>query len=158
MLKFFTGKGLLALVDFGPSSLDALSDPATAPAMAQVDLDDLLTSLRQCPSYQVDSNHYNCGLRTRLEPIVDFIHAMLSSNIVSIPHKEWKLKREVCSWAMAAEERDANAPRGGREESKFAFTRGLAVDQRMRVEGTLYADKMARKLFNADTWDWTPEY
>ncbi|KAL2759879.1 hypothetical protein ACRALDRAFT_2038641 [Sodiomyces alcalophilus JCM 7366] len=169
IFKFFTGRGLVSLVDFGPSSLDALSDPAaSAPSSpsfttttttttaetatmivsGQVDIDDLLATLRQSPAYQVDKNHTNCGLRTRLEPIVDYVQAMLSSNVVSVSHAEWSRNRAACSWAAA----------DGTERRTFVFTRSLAFDQRLRYEGALYADKMARELFTADAWNWTPEY
>lgn len=39
----------------------------------------------------------------------------------------------------------------------FRFTRAVATDQRLRFEGAMAADKMARDLFTADGWDWTPE-
>ncbi|ROT42495.1 hypothetical protein SODALDRAFT_319160 [Sodiomyces alkalinus F11] len=184
MLKFFTGKGLVSLLDFGPSSLDALSDPAASASLSspsvgsspvsttttstmivsgQVDVDDLLATLRQCPAYQVDKNHTNCGLRTRIEPIVDYVQAMLSSNVVSVSHTEWSRNRAACSWAASAStDRTADgidaAAASRRERRTFAFTRSLAFDQRLRYEGALYADKMARQLFTADGWDWTPEY
>ncbi|EEY19256.1 conserved hypothetical protein [Verticillium alfalfae VaMs.102] len=150
MLKFLTSKDLLRPVDFGPSSLEALPDAAT------LDIDDLLVTLKQSPSYQVDKNHTNCGLRTRLDPIVDFIRAMLSTEVVGIRGAEWRRDRGASSWARAAEEREA-VPHGA-EDRKFAFTRGMAGDQRLRYEGNMYADKMARSLFTADAWDWSPEY
>lgn len=149
MLKFFTSKDLLALVDFGPSSLEALPDSST------LDLEDLLNTLRQCPNYQVDKNHTNCGLRTRLEPIVEYVQAMLSSAVVAVTHAEWKKNRAACSWLEAAEKRSPDTPD---DKVTFRFTRGLATDQRFRYEGAMYADKMARSLFTADAWDWSPEY
>lgn len=156
MVRFFTARRLLALVDYGPSSLQGLPDAST------LDLDELLATLRQCPAYQVDRHHTNCGLRTRLEPIVEYLQTMLSSNAVSVSHTEWTKQREASSWAREAEEREASRARKerGHEEGprKFEFTRSLASDQRLRYEGALYADEMARKLFTADVWDWTPEY
>lgn len=130
----------------------------------QVDVDDLLATLRQCPAYQIDKNHTNCGLRTRLEPIVDYIQTMLSSNVVSISHAEWSRNRVACSWAAAAgadsaaDGTDAAAAASRREKRTFIFTRSLAFDQRLKYEGAMYADKMARELFTADEWNWTPEY
>lgn len=149
MLKFLTSKSLLALVDFGPSSLEALPDAST------LDLEQLLATLRQCPNYQLDKHHTNCGLRTRLEPIVEYIQTMLSSGAVAVPHAEWKSDRERCSWMVDANPSDDDEEQGKRQ---FRFTRGLASDQRLRYEGSLHAEKMARALFTADSWDWSPEY
>lgn len=146
MLKFLTSKDLLAPVDFGPSSLDALPDAST------LDLEQLLATLRQCPNYQLDKHHTNCGFRTRLEPIIEYIQAMLSSNAVAITHAEWKSNRETYSWALDARRDHDGGPR------QFRFTRGMAGDQRFRMEGSLHAEKMARALFTADSWDWSPEY
>ena len=33
----------------------------------------------------------------------------------------------------------------------------MATDQRLRYEGALAADRMAKALFTADEWDWTAE-
>ncbi|KAM0330501.1 hypothetical protein ACHAQA_003447 [Verticillium albo-atrum] len=150
MLKFLTSKDLLRPVDFGPSSLDALPDAAT------LDIEELLITLKQSPSYQVDKNHTNCGLRTRLDPIVDFIRAMLSAEVVGVRAVEWRKNREENSWVLAAEAREGT-PHGA-ETVKFAFTRSMASDQRLMFDGNILADKLARSLFTADAWDWSPEY
>lgn len=149
MFKFFTSKDLVALIDFGPSSLETLPDSST------LDLEDLLATLRQCPNYQIDKNHTNCGLRTRLEPIVEYVQTMLSSAVVAVSYAEWKKNRAACSWLEAAELRAEGSLDG---QGTFRFTRGLVTDQRLRYEGALYADKLSRALFTAEAWDWSPEY
>ena len=47
----------------------------------------------------------------------------------------------------------------GNEQSTktFRFTRSLSNDQRLRFEGAMAADRMAKDLFTANAWDWTPE-
>ncbi|KAF9870498.1 hypothetical protein CkaCkLH20_11988 [Colletotrichum karsti] len=147
MLKFFTSKELMGMVDFGPSSLDNIPDSSV------VDVEEILAALKQVPSYQIDKHHTNCGIRTRLEPILEYVRSMLSSTVLSISQVDWKNDRETATW-VPAEIRTSL----GREEKKFEFTRSLAGDQRLRYEGNMYADKMARKLFTAEKWDWTPEY
>lgn len=146
MLKFFTSKELMGVVDFGPSSLDRIPDSSV------VDIEEILTTLKQVPSYQIDKHHTNCGIRTRLDPIVDYIRSMLSSSVLSISQVDWKNSRVEARWLSE----DHNQRLDG--DNKFEFTRGLASDQRLRYEGNMYADKMARRLFTADRWDWTPEY
>lgn len=147
MLKFFTSKELMGVVDFGPSSLDNIPDSSV------IDIDEILGTLKQVPSYQIDKYHTNCGIRTRLDPIIEYIRSTLSSTVLSISQTEWKSNRVSVTWIPADETSNV-----GREERKFEFTRSLASDQRLRYEGNMYADKMARKLFTADKWDWTPEY
>ncbi|GKT57196.1 hydroxyproline-rich glycoprotein [Colletotrichum tofieldiae] len=148
MLKFFTSKELIGIVDFGPSSYDNIPDSSV------IDIEEILAMLKQVPGYQIDKNHTNCGIRTRLEPIVEYIRSMLSSTVLSISQVDWKNNRVSASWVPD----DDEVASLDNEEKKFEFTRGLASDQRLRYEGNMYADKMARKLFTADKWDWTPEY
>ena len=148
LLRFLMSKGLLFLVDFSPISLEAVPDTS------MVDMDELLVTLRQCPSYQVDKHHTNCGPRIRVEPVLDYIRTMLSANVVAIPLADWKRRRADVSWVVA------QAPGDVDEESKertFLFTRSLSNDQRLRYEGSIFADRMAKKLFTAESWDWTPE-
>ncbi|TWU78757.1 hypothetical protein ED733_006747 [Metarhizium rileyi] len=150
MLKFLLSKDLLHLVDFAPSSVD------TVPDCSMVDIDELLGTLKRCPNYQVDKHHTNCGLRIRIEPILDYVRAMVGAGVVAIPWADWKRRRGDVSWSN--EPRGLDAGRNVDETCKvFAFTRALANDQRLRYEGTIYADKMARELFTAGDWDWTPE-
>ncbi|KAH8892029.1 hypothetical protein GQ53DRAFT_142925 [Thozetella sp. PMI_491] len=144
-IKFLTSRNLLFLVDFSSSSLDTLPD------LASMDVGRLLSTLKQCPSYQIDKNHTNCGLRTRILPILDYIQSMLSANVISIARAAWSDNREATSWALDEDEREEDT---GKE---FRFTRIVAGDARLRYEGAMAADRMARELFTSRSWDWTPE-
>jgi hypothetical protein len=151
MLKFFTSRNLLTPVDFGPASLDRLTEQPV------LDIDEVIATLRQCPSYQIDKNHTNCGLRTRMLPILDYINVMLSSGAVSIG-VEWK-DRAAASWMLVT--KSASKSFGDFDETQgkqFVFTRQLAGDQRLRYAEALYTVRLAKELFTADSWDWTPEY
>ncbi|KAI6779808.1 uncharacterized protein J7T54_003732 [Emericellopsis cladophorae] len=145
LLRFLVSKNLLSLVDFSPDSLDAVPDTSMA------DIDDLLATLRQFPAYQVDRHHINCGPRVRAEPVFEYIRAMVGASVVSIPFKEWRGRRSDVSWVVTQTAGE------GDEDSTFKFTRALANDKRLRVEGAMFADKMAKKLFTSESWDWTPE-
>ncbi|GAO17500.1 hypothetical protein UVI_02000810 [Ustilaginoidea virens] len=147
MLKFLLSRRLLFLVDFSTASAERLPDTSL------VDVEELLATLKQCPNYQLDKHHMNCGLRIRIDPILDYVRAMLSAQVISIPLADWKRTRADVSWVSGKA-----ADNGQEGEARaFAFTRALANDQRLRYEGAMHADKMARSLFTADTWDWTPE-
>ena len=147
MIKFLTSRHLLYLVDFSPASVDWVPDSAL------VDISHILATLKKCPSYQIDKNHTNCGLRTRILPIAEYIQTMLSSNVVAISRAAWKKDRASTSWIPTQE--DQIGRDGG--EGAFRFTRSTAGDQRLRYEGAMAADRLARQLFTARSWDWTPE-
>ncbi|TGJ87263.1 hypothetical protein E0Z10_g1546 [Xylaria hypoxylon] len=150
MFKFLTNKGLLFLVDFSPASLDAIADTALLP------VDHVLATLRQCPAYQIDKNHTNCGLRTRLLPILDFIQALLSANSIPVSRTAWKSGRAAHAWMPGEPDAKVDA-RGDGGVKPFRFTRALAGDQRLRFENAMGADKFARDVFTATSWDWTAE-
>lgn len=147
LLKFLRSKELLFLVDFSPASLDAVPDTS------QVDIEDLVANLKQCPNYQVDKHHTNCGPHLRIKPIMDYLRTMLSANVIWISHSDWKKRRAEVSWEAVKKSKRAR-DEGGRT---FAFTRAIANDQRLRYEGVMHADRMAMSLFTAEAWDWTPE-
>lgn len=149
MVKFLVSRGLLFLVDFSSHSIDeAIQD------YGAVDIGHILATLKQCSSYQIDKNHTNCGLRTRILPILEYIQAMLSSNVVAVSRQAWVRDREAASWCPQEEE-DVDGRKA--EPNVFRFTRATAMDQRLRYEGVMAADRRARALFTADQWDWTAE-
>ncbi|KAK7746959.1 hypothetical protein SLS53_002147 [Cytospora paraplurivora] len=158
MVKFLTGKGLLFLVNFSPSSLGVIRD------FAAVDVNGIMAALKKMPAYQIDKHHTNCGLRTRVLPILEYVQAMLGSNAVPLSLQGWKKDRVSTSWRAPSAE-DGSGVRKRREfdtgkASKnrvFSFTRSVASDQRLKYEGAMAADSMAKQLFLAEDWDWTPE-
>lgn len=144
MIRFFTSRGLLFLVDFSSNSLDTIKDSATT------DISHIITVLKQCPSYQIDKNHTNCGLRARLMPILEYIEARLSSNAIAISRSGWATDREAASWASKEEGKT-------KKKKTFAFTRSAYSDQRLRYGGMIGTESIARDLFTANEWDWTPQ-
>lgn len=196
MVKFFVSKNLLALTTFVPASSHpsaAIGLPATPGDFAAVDLNSILAALKQCTNYQVDRHHTNCGLRTRVTPVLDYVGAMLGASAVQISLTGWKRDRRSTSWTLqkeAEEEQEqvskrnslSSRPSGKKKEfvvngsgdddkddryvamdntsgktRVFRFTRAVASDQRLRYEGAMAADRMARELFTSDAWDWTAD-
>lgn len=147
MIRFLTTRGLLYLVDFSPSGIDRVPDPATR------DVSEILATLKQCTSYQIDKNHTNCGLRTRLLPIVEYIEACLGQYCVGLVHQSWAKDRESASWVAEAEA----AERQGHKKP-FRLTRAAAGNARSAFfsDSLGWANK-ARAMFTATSWDWTPE-
>ncbi|KAI1769700.1 hypothetical protein GGR53DRAFT_12616 [Hypoxylon sp. FL1150] len=146
MFKFLTNKNLMFMVDFSPGSLDSIADTSL------LQIETVITTLRQCSSYQIDKNHTNCGLRTRILPILDFIQGLLSANSIPITRIAWKNNRQSVAWLTPDAEGKAAA-----EAKPFSFTRSLAGDQRLRFENAMGTDKFAKEVFTASSWDWTAE-
>jgi hypothetical protein len=149
MFKFLTNKNLLFIVDFSPASLDSIADTSL------LSVDNLLATLRQCPSYQIDKNHTNCGLRTRILPILDFIQGLLSANSIPLSRTAWKSNRAAYAWMPAAA--NDNKMNKNADDRPFRYTRSLAGDQRLRFENAMGADQFARDVFTASSWDWTAD-
>ncbi|KAK2070975.1 hypothetical protein P8C59_005432 [Phyllachora maydis] len=148
MVRFLASRGLLFLVDYSAASLDKLPGQAAAWSV-----DRLLATLKQCPGYQIDKNHTNCGMRTRILPILEFLQSMLATNVLSISLPAWRKDRGSASWLPAA----ADPPRSDDEKAVFRFTRALAADQRLRYQGAMAAEGIAKAVFTAHSWDWTPD-
>ncbi|KAK5662843.1 hypothetical protein OQA88_6254 [Cercophora sp. LCS_1] len=146
MVKFLVSHDLMSLADFSPSSLSEMTQDYAA-----VDINHIISALRQCPSYQIDKNHTNCGWRTRLLPILDYIKGMMSSSSIAISGPAWKKNRDTTSW-FPGDEKDAK-----KDEKIFRFTRSVLGDQRLRFEGAMGTNRLAKALFTADEWDWSPE-
>ncbi|KAK8025894.1 hypothetical protein PG990_003717 [Apiospora arundinis] len=174
MFKFFVNKNLLFLVDFSPASLDRIVDTSLMP------VESILAALKQVPSYQIDSHHKNCGLRTRILPVLEFVQALLSANSVPVACGAWKAsKRQTTTSNKKQQQQQQQAtktawfPSSSQvEETKkkeelvlgddlpqgtFRFTRAVASDPRLRFEHALGADQFARDVFTAPAWDWTAD-
>ncbi|KAK6824933.1 hypothetical protein PG987_012427 [Apiospora arundinis] len=174
MFKFFVNKNLLFLVDFSPASLDRIVDTSLMP------VESILAALKQVPSYQIDNHHKNCGLRTRILPVLEFVQALLSANSVPVACGAWKAsKRQTTTSNKKQQQQQQQAiktawfPSSSQaEETKkkeelvlgddlpqgtFRFTRAVASDPRLRFEHALGADQFARDVFTAPAWDWTAD-
>lgn len=198
MVKFLASKNLLSLTvpfsapvsphhhhHYSPSDEPAGSSSRD---FAAVDVNSILAALKQCPNYQVDRHHTNCGLRTRITPVLEYVGSMLSANVIQVDATGWRRDQRRTSWMQTADEEAIRpSPGGGGSSSKppgkkkdfvvgngsgggeaqqqqqqqgrrvFRFTRAVSSDQRLRYEGALAADRLARELFTAAGWDWTPE-
>ncbi|EAQ86960.1 hypothetical protein CHGG_08213 [Chaetomium globosum CBS 148.51] len=161
MIKFLCSRNLLFLTSFTPSpflspSISSSTLPET-PDISTTDIGSILATLKQCPAYQIDKNHTHCGLRARALPAVEYVQAMLASGAVAIARPAWVRDREGAAWRSSLGVEGGHDGDGKRERKVFRFTRGLATDQRLRMEGAMAVDRSARALFTADEWDWSTE-
>ncbi len=187
IVKFLYHKDLLFLQDVS-CTVSSASRRISAADYAAVDISHILAMLRQCPAYQIDTHHVNCGLRTRMLPILEFIQTMVGSSAVAIRRQDWTKPHDgTVSWLAAAKaagllDSDGDSHSisddsggegadrvpsfkgirpagdvGPHSPSTFLFTRSVLDDLRMRSLGSVLADHMARRLFAAGRWNWTPE-
>lgn len=98
-VKFLLRKNLVSLSYFAsplPSSGGGVDFFSTT------DLPQILHTLRQFPSYQIDQHHTNCGPRIRLKPILDFMEGMVSHRSVCLVRTDWVKRRDAVSWLSSA--------------------------------------------------------
>jgi len=68
------------------------------------DIERIIDALYSCPSYQINQHHSHCGLRTRLEPLLDTLHPLIRHSIVldlGICGECWRLHRSDYAWTFA---------------------------------------------------------
>lgn len=130
MIRFFTRKGMLSMQNtFG-----------TFQAAPQYigNMDDLLSSLRQCPTYQIDQNHFHCGPRSRLEPALASIGPTLSRSGICLHC--WRHRRNEESWG--------ENPTGGKWY--------LGMARLPKASQDCHDHRSIKAMCTADERNWTP--
>ncbi|KAE8355324.1 hypothetical protein BDV28DRAFT_129111 [Aspergillus coremiiformis] len=101
MTRFFTLR--TKTIFFGSTLMDPdfgldLDDEDTAersqPAGPPNDITAIISSLKQCPDYQIDTNHNGCGVRRRFLPPLDCIERFVgdSRGLLGIELQDWDKK------------------------------------------------------------------
>jgi hypothetical protein len=97
MVRFFSKLGTLRL--------HSTIYDETEPTYHTGNVDRLIESMRQVPSYQIDRNHAHCGLRVRLLPLLDLIQNLLNvesgSLDIGICSECWSIQRQLYAWFSA---------------------------------------------------------
>ena len=88
MIRFFTRKGTLNLQH-------TLTEGEQESQQFSGNIVELLKTLKDCPSYQIDGNHRHCGLRTRFVPLLDSIDPWYQ---VGVCLGCWEKDRSKESW------------------------------------------------------------
>ncbi|KAI9845923.1 MAG: hypothetical protein M1837_004459 [Sclerophora amabilis] len=136
MIRFFTRIGVLKMkgIAYDAEEMDSFTG----------DIEQLIATMRQCPSYQIDRNHAHCGIRTKLIPALDFIQA-ISISESGLCRKCWTDDRLKYRWS----EREL----GG----DWIFMRSLSSVGSARKERSCKAGhRPARAFFSASSRDWDP--
>ena len=130
----------------------------TEPTYYQGDIERLLSTLRQTPSYQIDSNHAHCGLRVRLMPLLDLMQDHLSLNTgssdIGICGECWVNHRSDYRWTHAKRPVLWTVPRHT-STNRAVSTNGQAKWQHNVHGGCLGRHLIARDLFMAVERNWT---
>ena len=101
-------------------------------------LNDIIAKLKGCPSYQIDSNHAHCGLRTRLMAVLEGPRPPRPSFQAGICLRCWKEDRSKESWL--------ENPSGGTwvNSGERSYGRGCRDDRDTKA------------MYTAVKRDWTP--
>ncbi|KAI9763661.1 MAG: hypothetical protein M1840_000375 [Geoglossum simile] len=111
-VRFLTRIGTLRLQGqiFGPSEDGGDNESGAAAGRQSVrDVESLIATMKQAPSYQIDSNHRHCGIRTRLIPALEHMEALLPS--VGLCLTCWVSDRNGYAWS----------PKEGSGEGEYRF-------------------------------------
>ena len=136
MVRFFCRKGTLRFESCFDSARDCEEvEPYTG------NLNDVTAKLKECPSYQIDSNHYHCGLRNRLMKILEGNRPLRPSQ-ASICLDCWQENKSKESWL--------ENPTGGvwahnaGESGEWVYGRGCQAHREIKA------------MYTAVKRDWTP--
>ena len=131
MIRFFSRKGTLRI--------ESTFDPAPEePEPYRGSLDNIVSKLKQCPSYQIDNNHTHCGLRTRLMSILEGSRSPRPLYQVGLCLECWKEDKSKESWLENP-------------------TKGTWVNAGERFSGKGCRDHRDTKaMYTAAKRDWTP--
>ncbi|KAI9675781.1 MAG: hypothetical protein M1817_001148 [Caeruleum heppii] len=136
MIRFFTRIGSLGLQGL-------MTETEAVPGFPG-DIEQLVTRLRQCPSYQIDRNHAHCGIRARLLKILEVLQHWLEHDVGLCRHcwrhqrvsQSWKVQGDVDGWMVG--------PDKGLKRPSAAAGRLCEVQH-----------QAARELFTAKVHDWS---
>ncbi|KAK1146928.1 hypothetical protein N8T08_002255 [Aspergillus melleus] len=83
--------------DGNNNGLDPLPSSTSGPP---TDISAIISSLKQCPDYQIDSNHTGCGIRRRFIPPLDCIEGLVGDRrgLLGIELNRW----DVTQWPLAS--------------------------------------------------------
>lgn len=129
MIRFFTRTGTLRLQG---TLLGATDEPGPY----EGDLFALLESFAQVNEYQIDRFHSHCGIRTRLLPLLDYLHAAILKTSICLECAD--KDRQEYSWI------DAKRP--------LLWKRETFVP---KDQGCLKKHASFRELFMANERDWS---
>ncbi|KAE8377852.1 hypothetical protein BDV26DRAFT_292834 [Aspergillus bertholletiae] len=86
--------------DFGLDSEDEGAEERPQPVASPCDVTAIISSLKQCPDYQIDTNHNGCGVRRRFLPPLDCIERFVGDGrgLLGIELQDWDSK----NWPSAS--------------------------------------------------------
>ncbi|KAH8434229.1 uncharacterized protein LDX57_011867 [Aspergillus melleus] len=84
----------------GDGDSNGLDPPPSSTSGPPTDISAIISSLKQCPDYQIDSNHTGCGIRRRFIPPLDCIEGLVGDRrgLLGIELNRW----DVTQWPLAS--------------------------------------------------------
>ena len=130
MVRFFARKGTL--------SLQNSIFPTEEPVAWEGNIENLISLLREIPSYQIDSNHMHCGARNRL---LTALNTVQPSTQIGVCWQCWQTNSHQESWV--------ESPSGG----KWAINQ-WKPSQAIEPQGCAFHRK-TKAMYTAEKRDWS---
>ena len=139
IIRFFTRKGTLSLQSMIISNQNS--------QFYEGSIERLLEALRECPSYQLDSYHSHCGIRSsNFMPALRHLQWMCSlPNQIGICLLCWQKSRSEHSWRLI--------PAGGSWQYKLAMAHEKSYERRVGE----HDHAIGKRLFTAAEHNWLAE-
>ncbi|KAL2828369.1 hypothetical protein BJY01DRAFT_228466 [Aspergillus pseudoustus] len=140
---------------------NAASETQPERSLPPSDITVLISSLKQCPDYQIDSNHIACGIRRRLLPSLDCIEGFVGDErgLLGVNMRHW------CRGTASPGGSNGQWPHIHGSWANRAHRRALVIDIRLsRISGipsmsrgtpaAEFREEDARLLFTAKKRNW----
>ncbi|RDW90195.1 uncharacterized protein DSM5745_01970 [Aspergillus mulundensis] len=157
----FIGSTLLD-PDFNPDIEATDAESGSEAGTRPTDIASIISQLKQCPDYQIDSNHVACGIRRRFLPSLDCIEGFVGDErgLLGVNLSYWREQGSGCRGGGGG-----NWPHINGSWANRAHRRALVIDLRLaRVTGiplmspgglgAEYREEDARLLFTAKKRNW----
>ena len=136
MIKFFGRVGTLRL--------QPLLTPTDEPEDRNVNIEEIITTLRSCPEYQIDRHHRHCGLRAKLLPALEFVQRLIASAGVcgecwtaDIKGHSWQHASSRMHWRMGMERMGQAAFTGKESHAHEAAKKVFAFGMEDNIAGDI---------------------
>jgi hypothetical protein len=111
---------------------------------------ELIKSLKEFPSYQIDANHSHCGIRHSLSVLLEFLQAVMKlEKNVAVCSKCWQKNRMGHSWL---ERKGYLWEYKDRPKIPAVISKAEVVDKACVLNHDLY-----QEMFTARSRNWTME-
>ncbi|KAI9753451.1 MAG: hypothetical protein M4579_005171 [Chaenotheca gracillima] len=154
MIRFFTRVDTIKMQ--GKLTPDAIAEEDAELDGHTGDIERLIVTMRQCPSYQIDRNHTHCGIRTKLIPALDYIQALVICES-GLCRQCWVDDRANYRWSEREPAGHWTFRRNATATTPASSSSATGAKGQSKERPCKSGHRIARALFTASTRDWNPK-